>query len=162
MLANLNFIVLLAAVIGVMWLLLFLKDLFAAKCARRLKLKERIWYDDFEAKWHNLAQRFTYEIFLELVICSLISLAPRDSYTSDNFTKEEAHETKLGLVNQLPAMLVLTICLALTFYTAGFLWKICHNKKPKLLRVSNVFHELPDLCLRCLKRENIEKKELQR
>lgn len=94
MLANLNFIVLLAAVIGVMWLLLFLKDLFAAKCARRLKLKERIWYDDFEAKWHNLAQRFTYEIFLELVICIMISLAVRVPYTDDNFSDEAQKQAR--------------------------------------------------------------------
>ena len=49
-------------------------------------MRERIWYDDFEGRWHNLAHRFTYEIFLELLICGMISLAVRRPYTDDNFS----------------------------------------------------------------------------
>lgn len=86
MLANLNIIIILSLIVLTMWLLLFLKDLFAARCSKTCKLKERIWYDKFEGKWHKLAHRFTYEIFLELLICTLISYAVRKPYTNDNFS----------------------------------------------------------------------------
>ena len=89
LLSNLNIIVLLAVLVLFMWALLWLKDFFANRCSKRLNLKERIWYDDFEGRWHNLAHRFTYEIFLELLICGMISLAVRNPYTDDNFSTED-------------------------------------------------------------------------
>lgn len=92
MLANLNIIIILSLIVLTMWLLLFLKDLFAARCSKTCKLKERIWYDKFEGKWHNLAHRFTYEIFLELLICTLISYAVRKPYTNDNFSTPEEQD----------------------------------------------------------------------
>ena len=94
MLANLNFIVLLAAFVLTMWALLWLKDCFAAKCSRRLRLRERIWYDNFEGRWHNLAHRFSYEVFLELIICGMISLAVRKPYTDDNFSDAAAKQAR--------------------------------------------------------------------
>ena len=77
MLANLNIIALFALFVLVFWLMLFIKDKFAAKCGKRCNLKERIWFDPFEARWHNLAMRFTYEVALELLICYMISLTVR-------------------------------------------------------------------------------------
>lgn len=76
-LANMNFIVFLAGALALMWLLLFLKDKCARKCGQRCRLKERFWYDRLEHKWHNMVNRVTYEVFLELVICTMISLAVR-------------------------------------------------------------------------------------
>ena len=92
MLANLNFIVILAAFVLTMWALLFFKDLFGTKCGRRLRLREIIWHDNFEGRWHNLTHRFTYEIFLELIICGMISLTMRKPYTEDNFSDEAAKQ----------------------------------------------------------------------
>ena len=77
MLANLNIIALFALFVLVFWLMLFIKDKFAAKCGKRCNLKERIWFDPFEARWHNFAMRFTYEVALELLICYMISLTVR-------------------------------------------------------------------------------------
>ena len=86
--ANLNFICFAAALVIVMWIILAFKDCIVAKFGRICRLRERIWYDRFEVRWYNLAQRFTYEVFFELLICTMISIAMRRPYTDDNFSTD--------------------------------------------------------------------------
>ena len=93
LLANLNFICLVAAVLLVMWLLAFLKDRFASKYSKIWKLRERFWHDRVEGELHNFIHRFYYEVFLELLICAMISLASTKPYIDDNSSINSSIQT---------------------------------------------------------------------
>ena len=131
LLANLSFIVLVGAFVLFVWLLLWAKDAFAARFGRSLNLKERIWFDPLEPRWHNLAQRFAYEVFLELIICTMISLAARRTYTRDNFSTEEEivarFEEGVGgeyeIHDKILAGIVLFLATCFFIWAASFAWR---------------------------------------
>lgn len=130
LLANLSFIVFLAGVVLLMWALLWIKNFFSARCSRRMRLRERIWYDDFEGRWHNLAHRFTYEVFLELLICVLISLAVRNPYTGDNFSTAEMEQARFegvgGIIDtydHLLATVVIIVAGCFFIWAVSFAWR---------------------------------------
>ena len=131
LLANLSFIVLVGAFVLFVWLLLWAKDAFAARFGRSLNLKERIWFDPLEPRWHNLAQRFAYEVFLELIICTMISLAARRTYTRDNFSTEEEivarFEEGVGgeyeILDKILAGIVLFLATCFFIWAASFAWR---------------------------------------
>ena len=108
-----------------MWLILFVKDLFVKRCKNSINFKQRIWFDKFEAKWHNLAHRFSYEVFLELILCALISFANRRPYSDDNFSeKDNLEQPNLTASDNFIQMNTILSIVCCTVFAAFFLWAI--------------------------------------
>ena len=79
---NLNWIFIFGIFALLLLVLAYLKD----SCVKRTRsVREKFWLESHGPWMHNFTLRFVYEAFFELILCAMISLSKRQTYTGDNF-----------------------------------------------------------------------------
>ena len=83
-----HLIMIYAIIIGILWLLLGLKDLFVRFRAhwdvdqQHKRIRGIFWLFKHEPYWHNFTNRYIYEIFFEACLCTMITVANEAYETS--------------------------------------------------------------------------------
>ena len=123
---------------------------------------------------HNFTLRFVYEAFFELILCAMISLSKRQTYTGDNFQTQAERDAKFAGVgdfyeefNTYVAGLVFVLCILLVLYSFGFGWQslansCCSSVKRKSIAVSNLYLEIASWILSFCQRYRLRQDYLKK